>query len=83
MIAGNKLFYTFGCGDADRPDGIRIIDLDKKCLIARANLTDTAMGGEELESCSFWGNELVCNTNANPEGGFWRLGAGYADLLKE
>ena len=83
MIAGNKLFYTFGCGDAERPDGIRIFDLDKKCLIARADLTGTAMGGEELESCSFWGNELVCNTNANPEGGFWCLGTGYAGLLKE
>ena len=48
-VAGNKLFYTFGCGDAERPDGIRIFDLDKKCLIARADLTGTAMGGEELE----------------------------------
>ncbi len=82
MIAGNKLFYTFGCGDKARPDGIRIFDLDRKCLAAKADLDQTAMGTEELESCSFWGDELIANTNAKPEGGFYSLGTAYADLLE-
>ena len=82
MIAGNKLFYTFGCGDEERPDGIRIFDLDKKCLIAKANLDKSAMSSEELESCSFWGKELIGNTNAKPMGGFYRLGTAYYDLLE-
>ena len=83
MIAGNKLFYTFGAGDEERPDGIRIFDLDKKCLIAKADLHETVMGPEELESCSFWGRELICNTNAKPQGGFYSLGTAFYDLLKE
>ena len=83
MIAGNKLFYTFGAGDAERPDGIRVYDLSKKCLFAKADLHDTVMGSEEIESCSFWGSELICNTNAKPEGGFYSLGTAYFDLLKE
>lgn len=83
MIAGNKLFYTFGCGDEERPDGIRIFDLDRKCPIAKADLHNTIMGCEEIESCSFWGQNLICNTNANPAGGFYDLGTTYCDLLKE
>ena len=83
MIAGNKLFYTFGAGDAERPDGIRVYDLSRKCLIAGADLQDTIMGAEEIESCSFRGRELICNTNAKPEGGYYSLGTAWYELLKE
>ena len=83
LIVGNKLLYTFGCGDEERPDGIRIFDLDKKWLIAKADLQDSAMGAEELEGCGFWGRRLICNTNAKPAGGFYDLGTDYYDLLKE
>ena len=74
MIAGNKLFYTFGCGDEERPDGLLVFDLDEKHMIAQADLRNTQMGLEELECCSFWGQELICSKNASPQGGFYSLG---------
>ncbi|MBQ8080309.1 MAG: hypothetical protein IJ240_00250 [Clostridia bacterium] len=80
MIAGNKLFYTFGLGDSRYPDGLRVYDLDQKRLCARADLSHTVFGREEIESCSFWRGQLICNTNAKPQGGFYNLGSLWAEL---
>lgn len=83
MIAGGKIFYTFGLGDQRYPDGLRVYDLKRKCLAARADLSRTVLGNEEIESCSFYGGRLFCNTNAKPQGGIYDLGEAYAQLLED
>ncbi len=85
MIAGNKLFYSFGNGcmhDYKYPDGLRVYDLDHKCLCAKMDLKDSCLGAEEVESISFFGDELYINTNAVPAGGYYSLGTGFAELVK-
>lgn len=85
MIAGNKLFYSFGNGNSQDylyPDGVRVYDLEKKCLCASIDLKDSVLGTEEVESISFYGDELYINTNAKPKGGYYTLGTGFAELIK-
>ena len=76
MIHGGRLYYTFGCGSAnggEYPDGLRVYDLREKRLVAKANLQNSVLGAEEIESCSFYNGELLCNTNADI-GGIYSLG---------
>lgn len=85
MIAGSKLFYSFGNGDKEDylyPDGLRVYDLEKKCLCAKMDLKDSCLGTEEVESISFFGNELYINTNAKPTGGYYSLGTDFVELIK-
>jgi hypothetical protein len=83
LIAGGKIFYTFGTGTEEYPDGVRVYDLKKRCLIAGADLRGTCLGGEEIESCGFWNGELLCTTNARPYGGIYSLGPRWSELLAE
>ena len=80
MIKGNKLYYTFGLGDDRYPIGLRVYDLEKKSLSAKMDLQDSILGNEEIESCSFYKGELLCNTNAEPAGIF-SLGSEIKTLL--
>ena len=84
MICGDKLFYTFGCGDAldnAYPNGLRVYDLTNKCLVASADLSGTCFAAEEIESAYFYNGELLVNTNAKPTGGIYSLGRDFASLL--
>lgn len=80
MIAGDKLFYTFGLGDSRYPIGLRIYDLTNRCICGKMDLSRSLLGREEIESCCFYQGELLCNTNA-PVGGIYSLGTGPAKLL--
>ena len=80
MIAGDKLFYTFGLGDRRYPIGLRVYDLTNKCVCGKMDLSGSCFGHEEIESCSFYNGELLCNTNAGT-GGIYSLGAEPAKLL--
>jgi len=79
-IFNNKLIYTFGRGDEQYPNGIRVYDLDKKCEHACMDLSSCIFREEEIESCSIFNGELFCNTNANPTGGIYSLGS-IGDLI--
>lgn len=78
MICRDKLFYTFGLGDAHYPIGLRVYDLKERCQAAAIDLSTSAMGAEEIESCSFYHGELLCNTNAET-GGIFSLGRSIWD----
>ena len=80
MIAGDKLFYTFGLGRPPYPIGLRVYDLTNRCVCGRLDLSDSVLGQEEIESCCFYEGELLCNTNA-PTGGIYSLGTAPARLL--
>lgn len=80
MLAGDKIFYTFGLGDEHYPLGLRVYDLKNKCVCAKLDLSGSIFGGEELESCCFYNGELICNTNAKV-GGIYVLGGEPAGLL--
>lgn len=77
MITGDKLYYTFGCGSAYNgiyPNGMRVYDLKEKKLYASYDFSNTCFADEEIESCSFYNNQLYINTNANPMGGIFSIG---------
>ena len=59
----NKIYYTFGFGNEDYPIGIRVFDLEKKCIIAKIDLSDSICASEEIECCAFYCGSLLCNTN--------------------
>ena len=80
MINGNKLYYTFGLGDERYPLGMRIYDLKQKCLWRSFDFSKSIFANEEIESCSFYGNELLCNTNAEV-GGLFSLGCEIGNSL--
>ena len=80
MIAGDKLFYTFGLGRDPYPIGLRVYDLTRRCLCGTLDLSGSILGQEEIESCCFYEGELLCNTNA-PVGGLYSLGTEPAKLL--
>lgn len=80
MIAGDKLFYTFGLGTPQYPVGLRVYDLTNRRVCGRLDLSASVLGGEEIESCCFYNGELLCNTNAGT-GGIYSLGPGPARLL--
>lgn len=80
MIAGDKLFYTFGLGRDPYPIGLRVYNLTNRCVCGRLDLSSSVLGQEEIESCCFYKGELLCNTNA-PVGGIYSLGAAPAELL--
>ncbi len=83
LIAGGKIFYTFGAGTAEYPNGVRVYDLRKRCLCAGADLSGTCLGSEEIEACGFRNGELLCTTNAHPHGGIYSLGSRWSELLAE
>mgnify|MGYP004457175249 FL=1 len=66
MFKDGKIFYTFGFGNETYPDGLRIYDLKQRRLAARMDLSRSILKDEEIECCSFYKGELLCNTNAQP-----------------
>ena len=66
MLRDGKIFYTFGFGDEVYPNGLRIYDLKGQRLLAKMDLSQSVLKDEEIECCSFYGDELFCNTNAQP-----------------
>lgn len=66
MFKDGKIFYTFGFGNETYPDGLRIYDLKQRRLAARMDLSRSVLKDEEIECCSFYKGELLCNTNAQP-----------------
>lgn len=60
----DKIYYTFGFGNDDYPVGIRIYDLDSKCLKERIDLSHSVFANEEIECCAFYKSNLLCNTNS-------------------
>ncbi len=75
-----KIFYTFGLGDSRYPVGIRIFDLEKKCICAEIDLSHSVLASEEIECCAFYNGELLYNTNATP-GSIYSLGIRNSELL--
>lgn len=66
MLHDDKIFYTFGFGNETYPDALRVYDLKKRKVLAEMDLSDSILKDEEIECCSFYGDELLCNTNAQP-----------------
>lgn len=66
MLHDDKIFYTFGFGNETYPDALHVYDLREKKLLAKMDLSDSVLKGEEIECCSFYGDELICNTNVQP-----------------
>lgn len=63
-IRNRKLLYTFGAGNADYPNALRVFDLDRRTMSDRFDLSDTAFANEEVECCAFLQGELIINTQA-------------------
>lgn len=60
------IYYSFGCGKADYPDAIRVIDANAGRLIDRIDLSDCIFADEEIECCAFYGDRLLANVNTKP-----------------
>lgn len=71
MVYQDKIYYTFGFGRADFPDGMRVFDLKKRRLITAVDLSHSIFAQEEIESCGVYQGQLLCNTN---RGGLYSLG---------
>lgn len=65
-LKDDKIYYTFGFGDEAHPDGLRVYDLKERRCTMKMDLKDSVLGHEEVECCAFYGDELLCNTNAVP-----------------
>ena len=80
MIKNGLLYYSFGLGDERYPLGLRVYDLNEKCLTARMDLSKSFFSTEEIESISYHDGILFCNTNAKPQGGYYSLGITEEDI---
>ena len=60
------IYYSFGCGKADYPDAIRVIDANEGRLIDRIDLSNCIFADEEIECCAFFGDRLLANVNTKP-----------------
>ena len=67
-LAGGKIYYTFGFGDTQYPNGLRVYDLAERRLCAEMDLSGSVLGREEIECCAFYKGSLLCNTNAENAG---------------
>ena len=65
-----KIYYTFGFGRPDFPDGLRVFDLNKKTMICGYDFSNTCFADEEIEDCGFYKGALLCNTN---KGGIYKI----------
>lgn len=63
-ISSNKIYYTYGCGTADHPNALRIIDLKEKKYILNEDLSGTDFSDDEVECCAFYGDKLLINTQS-------------------
>lgn len=63
MIQDHLLYYTFGFPKGGYPVKMMIFDLEKQCLVWESDAMDQSFDGEEIECCSFYQNQLLCNTS--------------------
>lgn len=61
-IYDNKIYFTYGCGNEDHPNELRVIDLDKKEYVLCENMKDTPFADDEVECCGFYKGRLLINT---------------------
>ena len=48
------IYYTYGFGNSARPSAMRVFDLNRKEIISTIDLSNSIVGGDELESCAIW-----------------------------
>ena len=72
MVYHGKIYYTFGFGRADFPNGMRIFDLKQRKITGRYDFGESVFRNEEIEACGVYNGELLCNTN---KGGIYVVGA--------
>lgn len=67
----NKIIYTFGFGREGYPNKLRVIDLDKREIVKKVDLSKSIFRTEEIEAVDIYKGKLLCNTNS---GGIFLLG---------
>lgn len=63
-IYKNILWYTFGCGNAEHPNALRAVDLERKEFVLSEDLSDTQFLDDEVECCGFFSGRLLINTQS-------------------
>lgn len=61
-LYGGKIYYTFGFGTPEAPNGIRVFDLENKKMADRIDLSNSIFANEEIEGCAVYNGTLLCNT---------------------
>lgn len=61
-IAGQRLYFTFGCPKREYPLMVAGFDLEKKTLTTVVRNLDAALCYEEIECCALYQGKLLCNT---------------------
>lgn len=61
-IYDGKIYYTYGCGNEDHPNALRVINLEMKKYELCEELSDTPFGSDEVECCGFYNGRLIINT---------------------
>lgn len=61
-VRDSKIWYMFGNGNKEYPNGLRVIDLQNKNIELCEDLSNTPFADEEVECCAFFGEKLLINT---------------------
>lgn len=61
-IYDGKIYYTFGLGNEEHPDALRVINLETKDYELLEDLSKTPFGNDEIECCGFYNGRLLINT---------------------
>ncbi len=70
-LHNGHIIYSFGYGQEDYPNKIRIISLQERAITKKINLSESIFSLEEIEAVDVYNDQLMCNTNA---GGVFSLG---------
>lgn len=62
MFSNGYLYHTFGCGET-YSDELRVYDVNNKKCCCKLDLSDSILGKEEIECCSYYRGILLCNTS--------------------
>lgn len=61
-IYDGKIYYTYGCGNEEHPNALRVINLETKSYEVCEDLSDKPFGDDEVECCGFYDGRLLINT---------------------
>lgn len=61
-VRDGKIWYMFGKGNKECPNGLRVIDLQNRNIELCEDLSNTPFADEEVECCAFFGEKLLINT---------------------
>lgn len=62
MFSDGHLYHTFGCGES-YPNELRVYDVKERKCVCKLDMSNSILGKEEIECCSYYRGVLLCNTN--------------------